>query len=79
MPLGKEVDLSLGHVALDGYPVPPSRKGTAAPLFLAPVYCGQTVAHLSYCGVLVPGEPGSISSTVCPSHPPFLEGNISRV
>ena len=48
MPLGTEVDLGPGHIMLDGDPAPPKR-GTAAPLFSARVYCGQTVAHFSYC------------------------------
>ena len=45
-----EVGLSpglAGHIVLDGDPAPPQR-GTA-PEFSAHVYCGQTVAHLSYC------------------------------
>jgi len=28
---------------------PPPEKGGYSPLFSAHVYCGQTVAHLSYC------------------------------
>ena len=44
--LGTEVDLGQGDFVLDGDPAPPKR-GTA-PNF-RPVYCGQTVAHLSYC------------------------------
>jgi len=40
MALGMEVGLSLGHIALDGDPVPPKRGwGTQ---FSAHVYCGQT-------------------------------------
>jgi len=31
---------------------PPAERGTAALLFSAHVYCGQTVAHLSYCWAL---------------------------
>jgi len=44
-----EVGLVPGHIVLDGAQFPPER-GTAAPptLFSANVYCGQTVAHLSY-------------------------------
>ena len=30
-------------------PSSPSKMGTAAPSFSAHAYCGQTVAHLSYC------------------------------
>jgi len=35
---------------------PPKKRGTAAPYFSAHVYCGQTVAHLSYCWALVDVE-----------------------
>ena len=41
IPLGVEVDLSLGDIVLDADPAPPSLKGTA-PQFLAIVSCGQT-------------------------------------
>jgi len=41
MPLGTKVGLGPGHIALDGAQLPPQ--------FSAQVYCGQTVAHLSYC------------------------------
>jgi len=37
-PLGTEVDIGPGHIVLDGVPAPRER-GTAAPLFLAHVYC----------------------------------------
>jgi len=40
MPLGTEVDLGPAHIVLNRDP---------APLFSAHVYCGQTVAHLTYC------------------------------
>jgi len=43
MPLGTEVDLGLGDI------VSSHRKGTAPSQFLANVYFGQMVAHLSYC------------------------------
>jgi len=33
MPLGTEVDLSPGHIVLDGDPAPPRERGTAAPSF----------------------------------------------
>jgi len=51
MPVGMEVGLGHGHIVLDGdtAPPPPKKNGTAAPHFLAHVYCGQTVAHLSSC------------------------------
>jgi len=39
-----------GNIALDGDPVPLPQKGAQlSPHFSANVYCGQTVAHLSYC------------------------------
>jgi len=44
--LGMEVGLGPGPIALDGDPAPQKRH---SPQFLARVYCGQTVAHLSYC------------------------------
>ena len=47
MPLGTKVGLGPGHTVLDGDPASPIR-GTA-PQFSAHIYCGQTVAHLSYC------------------------------
>jgi len=37
-----------GHIVLDGDPGPP-RKGHRSPPLSAHVYCGQMVAHLSYC------------------------------
>jgi len=40
-PLGTEVDLGTGHIALDGVPAL-CKRGTAPPiLFLADVYCGH--------------------------------------
>jgi len=48
MPLGTEVDLGPGDIVLDGDPAPP-RKGAQQAPFSAHVYCGETVAHLSYC------------------------------
>jgi len=44
-----EVDLSPGHIVLDGAQLPPPERGTIAHFFSAHVYCGQTVAHLRYC------------------------------
>ena len=38
---------------LHGNPVPPSRGTAAHPQFSARVYFGKTIAHLSYCWVLV--------------------------
>ena len=45
MPLGTEVDQ--GHCVRWGSSSP--KKGHNTPDFWACVYCGQTVAHLSYC------------------------------
>ena len=47
MPIGTMVCLGPGNFALDVDPAPPPR-GTA-PKISAHAYCGQTVAHLSYC------------------------------
>jgi len=47
MKLGTEVGLGYGHIVLDGTQLP-SQRGTA-PQFSVYVYCGQMVAHLSYC------------------------------
>ena len=46
MPLGTEVSLGPGDIMLDRAQLPPPKKGHA-PTFR--LYCGQTVAHLSYC------------------------------
>jgi len=51
MKLGTVVGLSPGHIVLDGAPAP-RPKGHSLQ-FSARVYCGQTVAHLSYCCALV--------------------------
>jgi len=48
MPLiGTEVDLSPGHIALDGDPVTPAAGAQQPPSFL-PMSIVVTVAHLSY-------------------------------
>jgi len=56
MILGTEVGIGPGDIVLDGDPSPhPPRKrggGTATPMFLAHVYCRQTVVHLSNCRAL---------------------------
>jgi len=51
MPLSTEVDLSPGHIVLDGDSAPRER-GTSAPSF-RPMSIVATVAHLSYCWPLV--------------------------
>jgi len=53
MPLGREVGLGAGHIALDGELAPPTERDAAAPTFWPMSYCGWTVAHLSYCWALV--------------------------
>jgi len=54
MPLGREIDLGPGDIVLDGdLALPPERSTVPPSLFLAYVYCGQTVAHLSQ---LLPSE-----------------------
>jgi len=53
-PLGTEVDRGPGHIVLDG--VPALRESTAAPIFLAHVYCGHgrpSQLLLSSCLVLL--------------------------
>ena len=47
MPLGTEVSLGPDDIVLDGAQLP-SPNGHAFH-FSANVYCGQTIAHLSYC------------------------------
>jgi len=47
MPLGTEVGLGPDDIVLDGGTAPPKRD--MAPQFSAHVYCGQMVAHVSYC------------------------------
>ena len=46
MPLGKEVGVGPGDFVLDGDPATP--KNEAQPPILSHVYCGQTVADVSY-------------------------------
>jgi len=48
MPLGTEVDLSPGHIVLEGDPAPP-RKGYSSPPSFRPMSIVATVAHLRYC------------------------------
>ena len=46
---GTTIILDPGHIVLHGDPAPPKKGKGAGPQFLAHVYCGQTVAHLSHC------------------------------
>jgi len=48
-----EVGLSPGNTMLDGDPAPHGKGHNTPPHFLARVYYGQTVAHLSNCFALV--------------------------
>ena len=48
MPLSTEVGLDPRDIVLNGAQPLPPKKGEACPHFSAHVYCGQTVAHLSY-------------------------------
>jgi len=52
MPLSTEVDLSSGHIVLDGDPAPPA-KGAQHPPSFRPMSIVATVAHRSYCWALV--------------------------
>jgi len=51
MPLGMEVGLGPGRIVSHGDPAPPPKRGI--PPIFGRVYCGQTVAHLSYYSALV--------------------------
>jgi len=54
MALGMKAGLGPGQIVLDGDPAPLPRKGgTAPPQFSTHVYSGQTVAHFSYCWLLL--------------------------
>ena len=48
MKLGTDVGLGPRDIVLDRDPAPPP-KGAQPTQFSAHVYCGQKVAHLSYC------------------------------
>ena len=52
MALGRGVGLGPGHIVLDGDPALNLPTGHSTQ-FSVPFYCGQTVAHLSYCRALV--------------------------
>jgi len=53
MPVGMKLGLGPGHVVLDGDPAPPPKGAQSLPQFLAHVYSGQMVTHLSYCRALL--------------------------
>jgi len=46
--IGTKVDLGPDHIVLHGTQLPHPKRCTARQ-FSAHMYCGQTVAHLSYC------------------------------
>jgi len=48
-----EVGLCPGHIVLDRDLLPHGKGHSSPSPFLAHVYCGQTVAHFSYCWALV--------------------------
>ena len=52
-PLGTEVDLGPGHIALDGVPAPMKGAQLPPPSSFRPMSIVATVAHLSYCLALV--------------------------
>jgi len=49
MPLGMKVGLGPGYIVFDYMTKLPHGMGHSIPDFSAHVYCGQTVAYLSYC------------------------------
>jgi len=53
MPLSTEVDLSPGHIVLDGDPAAPAKGAQQRPLCGCMSIVVATVAHLSYCWALV--------------------------
>jgi len=53
IPLGTEVCLGPGDIMLAEDPAPQGKWHSSHPHFVAHVYCGQTVAHLSKCRALV--------------------------
>ena len=57
-----------------GTQLPATKRGRATPTF-AYVYCGQMVAHPSYCWALVLDKPGSVGSPLGP--PSVPEENLS--
>ena len=48
MPLGMELDLSPGHVVLDGDPAPPPTTGVQQTPSFRPMSIVTMVAHLNY-------------------------------
>jgi len=66
-----EVGLGLGHIVLDGDPVPPPQKGDTAPQFSANFCCGQTAVCMKMpLGMEVGLGPGDIVLDEDPAIPP---------
>ena len=78
IPLGRDVDLSPGHIVLDGDPAPPPQKknGGTAPQFSAHVCCGQTAGWSKRpLGTEIVLGPGHI--VLVPSQLPLKRGTSS--
>ena len=79
MPLGMEIGLGPGHIALDGVgdrwgPSSPQKVGHS-PQFSAYVYCGQTVGWIKMAlGMEVGLVPGHIALDGDPAPPPQKGG-----
>ena len=79
IPLGTEVDLSLGDIVLDGDPAPPPLKGHTLTQFSAHVYCGQTAGCMKMplgmgvglcpCDFVLDGDP---AATTKGAEPPIF-------
>ena len=54
IPLGMEVGLGTGHIMLDGDAAPLPKKGAHPRQFSGHIYCGQTVASVSYTHLTLP-------------------------
>ena len=71
MPLGKEIGLGPGHIALDGDPASPLAKGQHSPQFSAHVYCGRMAGWIKMAlGTEVGLGPGHIVLDGDPAPPP---------
>jgi len=69
MPLDMEVGLGSNNVVLDGDPGPPSKRGTAPPIF-ACLYCSQTAGWIRILlGIDAGLGPGHIVLNGGPSFP----------
>jgi len=74
MPLGMEVSLGPGLIALDGDPAPSPPKRGHSPQFSAHIYCGQTAGWIKVSlGMEVGLGPGHIMFDGEPASPPPKE------